>query len=138
MLYETIKEKRMKAKLNGDVGVASVLTILLGEVDRVKDTKGTDDAVIIAVINKMHKSAEESIVMNSHEGYIDPKSEYIIKILKEFRPKQLDTEAIRSIVGELISKLGNDKPVGVFMKELKLIEGMDMKIASNHLKELLK
>ena len=138
MLYELIKEKRMKAKLNGDVGVASVLTILLGEVDRVKDTKGTDDNVIISVVNKMHKSAEESIVMNSHEDYIDPKSEYIIKILKEFRPKQLDTEAIRSIVGELISKLGNDKPVGIFMKELKLIEGMDMKIAANHLKELLK
>jgi len=138
MLYELIKEKRMKAKLNGDVGVASVLTILLGEVDRVKDTKGTDDNVIISVVNKMHKSAEESIVMNSREGYIDPKSEYIIKILKEFRPKQLDTEAIRSIVGELISKLGNDKPVGIFMKELKLIEGMDMKIAANHLKELLK
>lgn len=138
MLYEMIKERRMKAKMNGNVGIAGVLTVLLGEVDRVKDTKGTDDSVIIAVINKMYKLANESLIMNSHEGYNDPKSKYIMEVLEEFKPKTLDEEAIRSIVGELICKLGKENAIGTFMKELKLIEGMDMKIASNHLKELLK
>jgi len=138
MLYEEIKSKRMKAKVEHNDTVADVLTVLLGEVDRIKDTKGTDDAIIIACVNKMYKSADESFKMNLDHGYDDLKSKLVMKVLDEYKPKSLNEEKIREVVERLVLTFDKGTPIGTFMKELKLIEGMDMKIASSLLKEFLK
>ena len=137
MIYEKIKEMRMNAIKTKEESLKGVLTVLLGEVDRIKDTKGTGDDVIVAVVQKMAKSAEEMIKMSKDKGLDYSDSVYLISVLDNFRPKALSEIAIRTIVEDAVIRLGKDTPVGKFMGEFKSHEGMDMKIASTILKELL-
>ena len=137
MIYEKIKEMRMNAIKAKDESLKGVLTVLLGEVDRIKDVKGTADDVIVSVVQKMVKNAEETIKMCKDKGIDCSESVHLISVLDNFRPKSLTEVAIRAIVEEAVTRLGKGTPVGKFMGEFKSHEGMDMKIASAILKELL-
>jgi len=136
MLYEEIKAKRIEAMKDSKEAIKNILTVLLGEVDRVKDTKGTDDSIIISAVNKMVKSAKETIEMCEPKGLDISDALQVIEILDMFRPKTLPEIAIRAIVVMAFNKLGHETPIGKFMTEFKTHEGMDMKIASAILKEL--
>ena len=137
MIYEKIKEMRMNAIKSKDESLKGVLTVLLGEVDRIKDIKGTADDVIVAVVQKMVKNAEETIKMCKNKNVDYSESVHLISVLDNFRPKSLSEVAIRTIVEEAVMRLGKETPVGKFMGEFKSHEGMDMKIASTILKEVL-
>jgi uncharacterized protein YqeY len=137
MIYERIKEMRMTAMKAKDEALKGVLTVLLGEVDRIKDIKGTADDVIVTVVQKMAKNAEETIAMCKDKGVDYSESVHLISVLDNFRPKSLHEIAIRAIVEEAVDRLGHGTPVGKFMGEFKSHEGMDMKIASTILKEIL-
>jgi uncharacterized protein YqeY len=87
----------------------------------------------------MYKSAEETVeIINKNGGLQDSMTLFIMEILNEFRPKTLSEIAIRAIVVSTFNRLGKETPMGKFMGEFKSHEGMDMKIASAILKELLK
>lgn len=137
MIYEKIKEMRMIAMKAKNEVEKGILTVLLGEVDRVKDIKGTADDVIVAVVQKMVKNAEETILMCKDKGLDCSESVHLIAVLDNFRPKSLPEIAIRAIVEEAVTRLGKGTPMGKFMGEFKSHEGMDMKIASAILKEVL-
>ena len=137
MIYEKIKEMRMFAMKAKDESLKSVLTVLLGEVDRIKDTKGTADDIIVSVVQKMAKNAEETIKICKDKGVDCSETVYLISVLDNFRPKSLTETAIRTIVEEAVIRLGKGTPIGKLMGEFKSHEGMDMKIASAILKEIL-
>jgi uncharacterized protein YqeY len=107
-------------------------------VDRVKDIKGTDDDVIIAVVQKMVKNAEETISMYKDKNIDYSESTHLIAVLDNFRPKSLSEIAIRTIIEETVNRLGKETPIGKFMSEFKTHKGMDMKVASMILKGILK
>lgn len=130
MIYEKIKAMRMTAMKEKDEALKGVLTVLLGEVDRIKDIKGTTNDVIVSVVQKMAKNAEETIKLCTEKGLDCSESVYLISVLDNFRPKSLSEVAIRTIVSEAISKLGRHSPIGKFMGEFKTHEGMDMKLAA--------
>ena len=96
MIYEKIKEMRMFAMKAKDESLKSVLTVLLGEVDRIKDTKGTADDIIVSVVQKMAKNAEETIKICKDKGVDCSETVYLISVLDNFRPKSLTETAIRA------------------------------------------
>lgn len=137
MLYNKIKEMRMQAVKTRSAALKNVLTVLLGEVDRIKDTKGTDDDIIISVVQKMVKNAEETMKICKDNNIDFTESSYLISVLNDFRPKSLSETEIRKIVEEAVISFGNRASIGLFMSEFKKHEGIDMKIASSILKEVL-
>lgn len=137
MIYEKIKEMRMNAIKSKDESLKGVLTVLLGEVDRVKHSSGTSDDVIVSVVQKMVKNANETIKICKSKNVESPESIYLISVLDNFRPKTLSEVEIRLIVEAAVDHFGKHSPMSTFMSHFKSFTGMNMSVASTILKELI-
>lgn len=139
-LLETIKKDRIEAIKAKNEPVKSVLTVLVGEIDRNRGNKELTDEVVIATIVKMCKSSEETIAMLPKDADT-AEQKLILDILSKYRPQLKNAKETRDIIMSIIErydavKIGSSN-FGIVMKELKSHTGIDMKIASGIVKELM-
>jgi len=103
------------------------LSLIIAKNDGNREVKDED---IVLAAKKELKMAQQS--KDSGAPYI----EETFEICKSFLPKVLTKEDTKKIIEEIIKKLDNPN-MGLIMKELKSQSGVDMKIASQLVKELI-
>jgi uncharacterized protein YqeY len=140
-ILEQIKSDRINAIKNKIDTEKSVLTVLVGEIDRNRGSKELTDDVVIATVVKMCKAAEETIAMLPKESDVTEQTE-TLRILSKYRPQLKNAvETSKIIMGIIDNHNANDgvgsSNFGKVMKDLKNIAGIDMKIASGIVRELL-
>lgn len=133
-LLEQIKSDRIEAMKEKNEIKKSILSVLVGEIDRNRGAKELTDDVVIASVVKMCKSCEETIAMLP-DGSDVSEQKAQLQILSKYRPVLKSVDETREIVTSIIANGANN--MGMVMKELKSHAGIDMKIASAITKELL-
>lgn len=93
----------------------------------------------IAVLKNMRKKSLESIKAYTEGDRLElaEKEKIDLKIIEKFLPKELSEEETKKIVDELFDKL-NTKNIGLIMKELKVHDNINMKMASKLVRDKLK
>ena len=127
-ILEQIKKDQVTSRLKKDSLKSSLLTTLIGEIERVDKSKQSDSHTL-SVIKKMIKDIDTSIQYKPTEYLTFEKN-----ILLEYLPKQATEEEIKAIVDECTGNLGE------LMKSLKSIFGsnFDGKIAKKIFDERVK
>lgn len=140
MLIEQIKADRMTAMKEKNEKVKSVLTVLVGEIDRNRGTKELTDELAVQSVLKMCKACEETIAMLP-EGSDVSEQKTELEILNKYKPSVMDTVKLRNIIMDYISNENANRVIvqfGSVMKELKKYGNtVDMKVASVIVKELI-
>ena len=136
--YQSIREEWMHLrkipktdKLVIDYKKQNVLEMVVDKVLKAaKDKKSEDfDSFVQAAVKSELKQFEDA-----HSQGVDCQTE--IDILSALMPDTLSEEEISGTVIAIIARYENPN-MGLVMKDLKEIEGIDMKIASKYVKELL-
>lgn len=140
MLIEQIKADRVTAMKERNEKVTSVLTVLVGEIDRSRGTKELTDELAVQSVLKMCKSCEETIAMLP-EGSDVSEQKAELAILGKYKPSVMDYKELRNIILDYIA-IENSNGVtvqfGSVMKELKKYGNkVDMKLASVITKEFI-
>jgi len=148
LLSEIRSQQLAVRKARKDEITINLLTVLLGEVERIgkdKQREATDEEAILA-IRRMLKSNSETISIL--EGFPrETRSTELMKakdekiILESFLPTQLDYHETTDAVTKALISVGATSPreIGKVMKELKDKHGtsINMKLASGLVKKLL-
>ena len=140
MLIEQIKADRVIAMKEKNEKVKSVLSVLVGEIDRNRGTKELTDELAVQAVIKMCKACEETIAMLPEGSDVsDQKAE--LAILSKYKPSVMDAKKLRDIILDYIANENANKVTvqfGSVMKELKKYGNqVDMKMASVITKELI-
>ena len=118
-LRKTITTDIKKSMIGGHKERTNLLRTIIGEIDRDKERRISDEFVI-SVIKKMAKNAK--IMSNDDE----------IVILSEYLPKALTEAEVIKIVEDMVSENSyTQRDMGTFMKEIKYKHpAIDMKLVS--------
>jgi len=122
MVRKEIEYEMRHAMRNRDAKRRDFLRLVLSEFSR--ESKDISDMEALVIIKKMHKNATE----------LD--NDYEVKVLNEWMPKPLNEKQITGLVKGIISDGFTE--MGKIMGELRKSEGVDMKLASGIVRELLK
>jgi len=144
--YKDLKSDQLQARKNRDTKKATFLSTLIGEVElelKPKARSAEDirlnkplpkpkptDEVLVKTATKFKKGIEEMM----KQTLSDNNTENELVWINEYVPVLLDEDEIRSIVGMLVLEFG--KNMRDIMPKLKVIDGMDMKLASKIIKGL--
>ncbi len=140
-------KKAVKAK--DDIRVSTLRLILAAIKDRDIAARsegrrdGVTDREILQILSKMIKQRHESSQVYEGAGRLDlsQRERQEIEVIREFLPRQLDIEEIRSACCDVIGEIGASglKDMGKCMGTLKerYPGRMDFGKASNFVKELL-
>lgn len=129
MLLEIIQQHTIQAMKEHDVVQVTLLKTIKGEVERAPD-KNTSDEAVLKVLKKM----KESIVLIP-----SPTQERELEIIDFYLPKPLTNEQMDEIINQIIISQNKEltiKDFGLLMKEVGKVNSMDMKYASQKLKEV--
>lgn len=140
-LLETIKADRITAMKERNEIEKSILSVLVGEIDRNRGSKQLTDEVVIASVVKMCKAAEETIAMLPKDSDVT-EQKGTLRILSKYRPQLKNSVETRKIIIDIIDKHNSNEGIGAsnfgkVMKDLKAFTGIDMKLASTIVKDLL-
>lgn len=143
---ETIQKAMIAALKNKEQQRKEVLSLLLSALKaKAKDkkeplTEAEEDAIIAKEIKQTKETL--SSAPKDRTDIID-ECNFMLKVMSEFAPKQLDEDELRKIVSEVIGNLGIENPSakdkGVVMKNLmplvkgKADGGLVNKIVSEYL-----
>ncbi len=143
-----IKSAQIESRKAKDEAKSSALTTLIGEAAMIGKNAGnreTTEAEVMGVIKKFIKNIDETVDILSKDK--EANSEKLAKLsmekslLSSFLPQQMDEQAIKVAISEIIStmNLAGPKAMGVIMKEMKAkYEGSyDGSLVSKISKELL-
>ena len=85
----------------------------------------------IAVLKNLRKKSLESIkaYTNGNRLELAEKEKIDLKIIEKFLPKELGEEETKKLVDEIFERL-KTKNIGLLMKELKVYDNINMKLAS--------
>lgn len=94
-IFDKIKEKRLHARKTHDVTNTSLLTTLMGEIDRVYPHGSATDEDIIKIIIKMRKSIDET--QQHYETHGIPSGSLAMErdTLERFLPRQMVESEMR-------------------------------------------
>lgn len=141
-LIDRIKADRLEAVKTGKDFEKSVLSVLLGEIDRFKgskELKGAEpsDKEAISSVVKMCKASEDSIVMMEKAG-IDvslPKAQ--LELLSKYRPTFVSEEDTKALITKIKEDLADEfkADFGKIMLGIRLSGlNVDLKLASQLIK----
>ena len=122
MVRKEIEYEMRHAMRNKNANRRDFLRLVLSEFSR--ESKDISDMEALVIIKKMHKNATE----------LD--NDYEVKVLNEWMPKPLNEKQITGLVKGIISDGFTE--MGKIMGELRKSDGVDMKLASGIVRELLK
>ena len=122
MVRKEIEYEMRHAMRNKNANRRDFLRLVLSEFSR--ESKDISDMEALVIIKKMHKNATE----------LD--NDYEVKVLNEWMPKPLNEKQITGLVKGIISDGFTE--MGKIMGELRKSEGVDMKLASGIVRDLLK
>ena len=139
MSVKALSEARVSAMKSGDTIAKSILSVLKSDADNLakKTLRETTDADVEASAKSLVKKINES---GKLKGSLSEKETAELEVLKAFVPKEASPEETKSKVDAMLAETGLDPkttPVGQLMGKVKSL-GVDMKIASEYLKELSK
>jgi uncharacterized protein YqeY len=105
MLIQKLREDKIQAMKDGFALEKNLLSTLIG--DCCKNIKEPDDALVISVIKKFIKNARETSEHIKDYGQILKTQQFLdcldeIDILESYLPKQLDEQAIKTIMANII------------------------------------
>jgi len=135
MTIQDLKKEMFKAKKENKIK-ANVLMMLIDTIQKIakEDKNDVNEKYIQKGIKKYMKQVEDSI----KNGIESAKKE--LEILKEYGekilPKEKSDEELIKIIKNLINKIENPN-IGKIMQELRKIDGINMKKASNLVKDFL-
>jgi len=135
MTIQDLKKEMFKAKKENKIK-ANVLMMLIDTIQKIakEDKNDVNEKYIQKGIKKYMKQVEDSI----KNGVESAKKE--LEILKEYGekilPKEKSDEELIKIIKNLINKIENPN-IGKIMQELRKIDGINMKKASNLVKDFL-
>jgi uncharacterized protein YqeY len=110
--------------------VSNLLSTILGEVElELKRNGGSEDEVLLKTATKFAKNLETSLEARTTAIAMNE-----LVLVKEYLPSKLSNGEIRTAVINVVKEHGKD--MRTIMPILKSIPGIDMKIASNIVKEL--
>ncbi|MCL1839910.1 GatB/YqeY domain-containing protein [Candidatus Saccharibacteria bacterium] len=131
-LKKRIDQDLKAAMLAKEAAIVTVLrglkaTILDAEVAEGKREKGLSDAEIEALIMKEIKRRKEAIAMYEANGRGDlvESEQFEQKILEEYLPEQMDENAIREKIDEVLTSLGEGEVanMGMVIGKVKMLIG---------------
>ena len=145
MLKEKLLEDLKTAMRDKDVTKKNTVQMVRAAILQIEKDKGIEvsDEKIIEIIAKEVKGKKDAIVDFEKGGRDDLvlQTNTEIAILREYLPKQLSKEEIRTIVEEIINAIGATgiKDMGPVMKEAKakIGAGADGRTINEVVKELL-
>ncbi len=136
--YESIREEWIHLrkipstkKVEVDFVKQATLGLIVDKVDKMRKSagKGVYDDYVAAAIKSEYKQTIDAL----NQGV---ECQIQVDVLEALMPKALSPEETSGTIIAIIAKY--EKPnMGTIMKDLKDIEGIDMKIASKLVKELL-
>lgn len=143
-LVKRIREEQLDARKARLSDKASILTVLLGEAERIGKDKGnrdtTDDEVIL-VVRRLLKTGNELKELFKDNPVALAKNVSEIELLESFLPAQLSDSDIIEAAKEIVEEVGATtmKQMGQVMGLLrgKFGNSLNMATASKAVKELL-
>lgn len=111
-LYEEVKKNRLAAMKAGSM-VQSILTVFLGEIERLKGKEEITDQKIVAIAKKLIASNKEVLVV-TQDPAMQKLMDMEIGVLSQYLPQQLTEEQIAGIIAS--NDLTSIKEVMAFMK----------------------
>lgn len=133
-MFNSVNELRKEMMLSKKTNPvkSSVLNMLLAETLNIaksdKNREPTEKDIVTAV-KKLTKMAEQSVQANVAG------SEAELNILKEMQPQGMSRDEVYQHCVTLVGIYGKD--MGNLMRQLKQIDNIDMKVASEIVKELI-
>lgn len=112
-LFEQILKDRQLARLAKDDLKSTVLTVLAGEVERLKGKEEITDTRVVAIVKKMLADNEQVLLVTTREHIRDVVKEEA-EILTSYLPKQLTDQEIATIIAS--NDLNSIKEVMQFFK----------------------
>lgn len=144
MLYEKITAAVKEAMLAKDSLKRDCLRYALSDIKNltVNAGKPIDDEACLKVLKKLVKQHEDSITQFTENGRQDlaGKEKMELQALQSFLPEMLNREQTMALVEQTIEDCGiarTKKSMGILMKQLKAMDNVDMKTASQCLNEIL-
>lgn len=126
-----INLRKNKNKSSEDIKKQKLIGLIIDKT--VKAAKKNKDENIPKYIFEAIKSEYKQQLDSLNSG-VD--CQFEVNFLKKQLPKKLPKEETKKVIEKLISELDNPN-MGMVMKELKKVSGIDMKIAATMVKELL-
>lgn len=146
MIYNDIIEQMKSAMKEKNDSKRDCLRGIISEVKNktvnASPQKEITDEIVLQVINKSVKQHQDSIAQFTTAGRIDlvSKEQAEVDVLKVFLPKTLSEDEIKFAIEDFIVKNNVQKikrNMGVIMKGIAQIPGMDKGIASKYLNGVL-
>lgn len=135
-LIGILKKERLVAMKAGDEQVKSVLSVLLGEIDRNRGSKELDDTLAMSVAEKMISSIKENVAIAVANGTDKSDFESQIAIIRKFVPEKvlMSEDDTRELIKSIIAAGANN--IGLVMKGIGSAQ-VDKGLASRITRELL-
>ena len=121
-LIQQIKDEHLQARKDKSNVKASLLTTMLGDLQRVAKDSGrpsaqVSDSEVLQVVKKFIKGAEETLVLVPDSELAAAEKE----ILTKYLPAQLSAEALVNAIHKILATIEapSAKSLGLIMKELK-------------------
>ena len=136
MTLKELQKLRIISKKEGNIEKSNIIMMIIDYSQKLakEDNNEVNEKYIQKGLKRYIKQVEDSI----KNGIESAKKE--MEILKEFSekilPKELNSNDLENLIKDIIKKVGNN--FGNIMKELKSIDGVNMKKASEIVKNLLK
>lgn len=112
-LFEQILKDRQLARLAKDELKSTILTVLAGEIERLKGKEEITDTRVVAIVKKMLADNEQVLLVTTREHIRDVVKEEA-EILTSYLPKQLTDQEIATIIAS--NDLNSIKEVMQFFK----------------------
>lgn len=137
-LLTKIKTARETATLAKDSKTKAVLTLLLGEVERV-NSKGATDAEVFEVSKAMAKRINETKEFLVEAGRDTVEQDFELSVLADYRQTFASEEDTKAVVASAVEALGATgmKDMGKVMGKVKQTPNLDMGLVSKLVKEAL-
>lgn len=105
MLIQKLREDKIQAMKDGFTLKKNLLSTLIS--DCCKNAKEPDDAFVISVVKKFIKNAKETAECIKNSGDISKTNSFLecldeVDILEAYLPQQLDEQAIKTIMANII------------------------------------
>ena len=129
--FTDMKKDYLLSRKSGNKVKSALFSTIIGEVELETKRSGKSvDDVLTSTIIKLKKNLEQNIKYTEDTEAIEME----ISLISEYIPSELTEDEIKDHVTRLVQEHG--KVMKIIMPLLKVIDGMNMKVASQFVREL--
>jgi uncharacterized protein YqeY len=129
--FTDMKKDYLLSRKSGNKVKSALFSTIIGEVELETKRSGKSvDDVLTSTIIKLKKNLEQNIKYTEDTEAIEME----ISLISEYIPSELTEDEIKDHVTRLVQEHGKD--MKIIMPLLKVIDGMNMKVASQFVREL--